>query len=299
MPRVSVIVPTYNCADLLPRAVGSVQRQTMQDFEIVIVDDGSTDETPAIVADLAQDRRLRPVRQENRGLPGARNFGLAVAAGTYVAVLDADDELAPDALATLAATLDAQPGADWCVTDILRVTEQSRETVRSEIPADLFYGILADDFIRRGMFFRRTALASVGGYDAEIRMREDWELNIRLIHAGHAFAYVPRDLYWYHWREGSITTARPHRKLAYTEMLLRKHHKRLADAGDARAAAIYAECMWDLARRQYHGTHDLPRVARQVRESLAYGVGLGRLLRPFGGKLNNTVTRLASLRGHS
>ncbi|GAN77658.1 glycosyltransferase family 2 protein [Acidisphaera rubrifaciens] len=285
MARVSVVVPSYNCAALLPRAVGSVLRQTMQDFELVIVDDGSTDETPDVIARYRCERRIRCVVQGNRGLPAARNAGMAVSTAPYVAFLDADDELAPDALAVLTAALDADPGAGWCVTDITRITGETRDIVRSRIPGDIFYGILEDDFIRRGMFFRRAALAAAGLYDPHVRMREDWDLNIRLIHGGVPFVYVPEPLYWYHWREGSITTGRPHRKLAYTRQVLRKHHKRLADAGDPRAAAIYAECMWDLGRRYFYETRTWQRVLACMAESLAYGIGPRRITRALRGRL--------------
>lgn len=285
MARVSVIIPAYNCAAFLARAVDSVLRQTMQDFEIVIVDDGSTDETPAVVGLYRAERRVRYLVQGNRGLPAARNAGMAVSTAPYVAFLDADDELAPDALAVLSTALDADPGAGWCVMDILRITGETREVVRSRIPGDTYYGVLEDDFIRRGMFFRRVVLTAAGHYDPSIRMREDWDLNIRLVHAGVPFVYVPEPLYWYHWREGSITTARPHRKLAYTEQLLRKHHKRLADAGDPRAAAIYAECMWDLGRRHFYETRNWRRVLVCVMESLSYGIGPRRIAGALLGRL--------------
>ena len=295
MARVSVIIPSYNCASLLPRAVASVLRQTLQDLEIVIVDDGSTDETQAVAGLYRADRRIRYLVQGNRGLPAARNAGMAVSTAPYVAFLDADDELAPDALAVQLAALAADPGAGWCVTDILRITGEGREVVRSCIPDDIYYGVLQDDFIRRGMFFRRAVLAAAGQYDAAVRMREDWELNIRLIHGGVPFVYVPEPLYWYHWREGSITTGRPHRKLAYTQLVLRKHHKRLADAGDRRAAAIYAECMWDLGRRYFDATGAWQRVIACMVESLAYGIGPRRVTTALRGRL--AVARRGAVEG--
>ncbi len=253
----------------------------MRDFEIVIVDDGSTDHTPSAIAGYRGDTRFRVAWQTNLGLPAARNAGIALASGEYIAVLDADDELAPDALEIMASALDLAPDAGWCVIDILRIAGSERRVMRTEFPSELHYGILEEDFIRRAMFFRRTALAAVGCYDPAMRMREDWDLNIRLIHAGIKFTYVPRPLYWYHWRDGSITTARPHRKLAFTDRLLRTHHKRLADARDARAAAIYAECMWDLGRRQLYDARNPWRTLACVRESMRYGIGISRFGRPF------------------
>src|SRR5689334_1514338 len=97
-PRVSVVVPCWNQACFLPEAVGSVLEQTFRDFEIVIVDDGSPDDTADVAARLiAQnpDAQIRLVRRENGGLPAARNTGVAAARGELVLPLDADDRIAP------------------------------------------------------------------------------------------------------------------------------------------------------------------------------------------------------------
>ena len=101
-PFFTVILCTYNRADLLPRAVASLRAQTERDWELVIVDDASTDETPGIVAQLMkEDSRIRYVRHENnRGTAAARNSGIAAARGLFVTFLDSDDEYAADHLAT-------------------------------------------------------------------------------------------------------------------------------------------------------------------------------------------------------
>jgi glycosyltransferase involved in cell wall biosynthesis len=97
---VSLIIPTYNSAATLPRAVQSVVRQTLRDWELIVVDDGSTDQTPELCHDYAQrlGDRLVWVRTENRGAGAARNVGIELSRGRYVAFLDADDELMPDRL---------------------------------------------------------------------------------------------------------------------------------------------------------------------------------------------------------
>lgn len=280
MTKVSVIVPSFNCAPYLADALNSVLVQTMQDFEVIVVDDGSTDQTPEVVNRYSGDHRIHYLYQNNRGLPGARNAGARRANAAYLAFLDADDALAPDALEKLATALDHSDAA-WCVVDLLKIRGAAREIQRSQVPEkDHFYEILADDFIRRGMFFRRDAFIDVGMYDEEMKNREDWDINIRMLERGKRFVYVPEPLYIYSWREGSITTGNPAKMLFYTERIIRKHHKRLADAGDATARKLYAESMWGLARNYFYLMGSVRKTMACVRESLAYDPSPRRLFHP-------------------
>jgi glycosyltransferase involved in cell wall biosynthesis len=272
------VIPTFNCAGYIGRALDSIFRQTLQNFEVVIVDDGSADGTKSALDRYLQDRRVRYVYQENRGPAAARNTGARLSTAAYIHFLDADDALAPDALTLLSAALDAEPLASWCITDCVRVNEQMRVVCRTAIPHDnKFYAVLKEDFIAIGMFFRRTAFISVGMYDEELRSREDWDLNIRMILKDRRFVYLPRLLYYYHARKGSLTTETSS-ILGFTERVLQKHHKSMADAGDARAAEIYAENMWHLARRYFYSTGNVERAACCVLEALTYDPNLGRML---------------------
>src|SRR5262245_49674035 len=93
MPLVSVVMPTYNRADTIQRAIKSVQAQTFADWELIVIDDGSTDDTAAFIDQ--SDPRVKVIRQENRGFVGARNRGLSEGIGKYFAFLDSDDEWMP------------------------------------------------------------------------------------------------------------------------------------------------------------------------------------------------------------
>ncbi|HEU5218765.1 MAG TPA: glycosyltransferase [Gemmatimonadales bacterium] len=115
MPTVTVILPTYNRADLLPLAVASALNQTRLPDEILIVDDGSTDDTPAVAAGFGAP--VRYIRQDNAGVAAARNHGFRVATGDYLALLDADDLWMPDKLAIQLAALAANPAVRWSVTN--------------------------------------------------------------------------------------------------------------------------------------------------------------------------------------
>ena len=110
MTSASIIVPAYNCAATLPETVAALRAQSYDDFEIIIVDDGSTDETPLVARNIADsDRRIRIVHQENRGLAGARNCGLAAATGEFIGFCDADDLWEPAKLARHVEHLRARP----------------------------------------------------------------------------------------------------------------------------------------------------------------------------------------------
>ena len=115
MPTVSVILPTFNRARFLPEAFDSIERQTWPDWELIVVDDGSTDATEAIVRDAAArfGSRLRYVKQDNRGAYGARNTGLDHATASYVAFFDSDDLWLPHHLADCVAALETAPDVDW------------------------------------------------------------------------------------------------------------------------------------------------------------------------------------------
>jgi glycosyltransferase involved in cell wall biosynthesis len=126
---VSLIIPTYNYARCLHEAIESALAQTHPRVEIIVVDDGSTDDTPTVLAKY--HGRITGLRQTNRGLAAARNTGLRVAGGDYVAFLDADDVMASNKLAEQAAVLDSDPKIGWTYCDI-RMTNAATKEIRSQ-----------------------------------------------------------------------------------------------------------------------------------------------------------------------
>jgi glycosyltransferase involved in cell wall biosynthesis len=121
-PRVSVVIPTYNYGRFLPDALRSVAAQGIDDLEIIVVDDGSTDHTPSILAQWP-DARLRPIRRENGGIMAARATGLAAVRGRFVAFLDADDLWRPGYLLRQLGVLAAEPDVGFCFTDFVRTSD--------------------------------------------------------------------------------------------------------------------------------------------------------------------------------
>ena len=129
MPRVSVIIPVYNGAATIDRALESVFAQTFTDYEIVICDDGSTDDTPSALAKHGD--KLRVVRQPNRGLPAARNAAVAASRGELLALIDHDDEWLPQKLELAVAAMRSDPGAALLYSDMIVVNEAGEEFRRS------------------------------------------------------------------------------------------------------------------------------------------------------------------------
>ena len=281
MSLVSVVIPAYNAASFVTGAVESVMRQTFQNFEVIVVDDGSKDLTKQAIEPFLRDPRVRYHYQENRGLPGARNSGAMIARGEYLAFLDADDFLSTNALECMLQAFQFT-GAQWLNVGVLKL-EGANRTVRHPITpeGDLLLAILDSDFITRSPFYPREQFFSVGMYDEEIRNREDWDINIRMISAGKRFVTVDEPLYHYSRTEGSITTGNYGRLFGYTEMLLHKHHKRLADAANKEVARLYAKNLWELARRYFYEARAPREAFRCALESQRYDPSLYRMVHPL------------------
>jgi glycosyltransferase involved in cell wall biosynthesis/2-polyprenyl-3-methyl-5-hydroxy-6-metoxy-1,4-benzoquinol methylase len=212
-PKVSVIMPAYNVAAYLEAAVRSVIRQTFTDFEVVIVDDGSTDET-AKVASALQKRwpdRIRIIRQENRGLGAARNAALRAARGALFALLDSDDVWEPEFLTAQVATLDARPDID-IVTGNARYLGgpdhgRSARPHPDDRPQPTLGAILSDEeavFIMS--VFRRRVFESIGGFNEQLRTNEDYDYWLRAAHAGFQFLRNSSPLGWYRVRGESLSS---------------------------------------------------------------------------------------------
>jgi len=209
MPSVSVLLPCFNAAATLEEALASLTCQTMPDFEIVCVDDGSTDATPALLdAWKRRDRRIRLLWTEHAGILAALNTGLKACRAPYVARMDADDRSHPERLRLQAAFLDAHPQTDLVSCRVAGFPAgQVREGFRVYI--EWLNELLSDEQIRRAMFvespfphpsvtYRRAAVLRLGGYE-DRGWAEDYDLWLRLYLAGSRFAKLEETLL--EWRE--------------------------------------------------------------------------------------------------
>jgi glycosyltransferase involved in cell wall biosynthesis len=198
MPRVSVIVPIFNPARTIERAIESIRAQTFDDFEIVAVDDGSTDSSLEILRGCGEGIKI--IQQQNRGPSAARNVGIANSSGAYCAFLDADDWWMPQMLAKTVAALDRDPACVLAYCDL-----QLADSLGAPFPTSLMaarpnHAPTLNDMLETlwpimpsGAVIRRAALDAVGGYPEALRAFEDVYLWLLLREKG-TFAYVAEEL---------------------------------------------------------------------------------------------------------
>jgi glycosyltransferase involved in cell wall biosynthesis len=183
--RIGVVVPAYNAAPWIGDAIASVLAQAHCDWRLVVVDDGSTDDTADIAAGFT-DRRIQLIRQANAGVSDTRNTGTSVVDGAALLFLDADDWLAPDALARLGAALDASPHA-VAASGPCAFTDTGG--VRRPPAGDILQRLLVRNLFANGghLLLRAEAVRRAGGFLRGITYGEDWEFWIRIALQG-AFA---------------------------------------------------------------------------------------------------------------
>ncbi len=207
--KVSVVIPTFNRAHLLRDALDSVLQQTFQDFEIVIVDDGSTDGTTELVQTIS-DTRIRYFTQDHRGVAAALNHGWQNARGTYIGRLDSDDCWSPTLLQELVNALEANPkiAVAYARAQGMNANGESLTQLigaQEKFPSETLKSLVYGDFVSpMAVLIRRDALAQVGGYDESLIANEDWDLWLRLAQ-NFQFAYVPRVLARYRYHAQNLT----------------------------------------------------------------------------------------------
>ena len=201
--RVSVIIPCYNLGAYLSEALDSVRTQTFTDYELLVVDDGSTDsETKSVLAHL-ESTGVRLLRTANHGLSAARNAGIAASGGELVCCLDADDRLAPQWLERGVALLDADPALSFASHWLRTFGDEAWtwQPERSDLAA-----LLDVNTLNGAALIRRSAALAVGGFDESMRDGcEDWEFWIRMLEGGHRGAIIPEFLYEYRRRPESMS----------------------------------------------------------------------------------------------
>lgn len=212
-PTFSIIVAAFNAADTIGAAIDSALQQTIAPHEIVVCDDGSTDDLPGALHPYAA--HIVVLHQENRGEASAKNAAARAASGEFVVILDADDLYLPDRLAALSGLAVARPDLDILTTDAWFELEGRRlrrcydEGWTFEVD-DQRNAILQRNFIFGLAAVRRDRLLEIGGFDEDIRWTTDWDCWARLILDGSRAGLVDEPLALYRLREGSLTAQRSH-----------------------------------------------------------------------------------------
>lgn len=229
-PKVSVIIPTYNRAHPVGRAIESVLNQTYQDFELIVVDDGSTDNTEEIIKEfqLKDNRIIYLKHDENKGGSAARNTGIKASKGEYIAFLDSDDEWLPEKLEIEIRILNDDRNLIICSTGYTFINEKNGVIIGSSKVQEerisqkiVLRGqcITTNDFIAD-----KEKVIKVGGFDEKLSARQDWDFWIRIISLGMGYQDSLNLVNKYTLRNDQISSGIAN-KLNGTEALLKKHKR--------------------------------------------------------------------------
>ena len=228
MPKVSVIIPCYNQGQYIEEAVESVLDQTYQDFEIVIVNDGSTDEFTNNLLNNYNKPKTRVIYTKNQGLASARNNGIEEAKGEYILPLDADDKVGKEYLENAVKILDENPGIGivYCKAETFGAV-----IGKLEIPEYSLEDMLIDNIIFSSGFYRKEDWEKVGGYDPKMLYGwEDYDFWLSLIETGVLVHRIPKTLFYYRIAEDSmVRTKTKDQKVEMFTRIFNKHERLLKD----------------------------------------------------------------------
>jgi glycosyltransferase involved in cell wall biosynthesis len=231
-PTFSVVMPAYNSAHTVSVAIESVLSQTRGDFELIVVDNGSSDDTVDRVAPYLGDDRLTLISEREPGPAQARNAGLAVARGVYVSLLDSDDVWLPRYLEVMGSALDDDPVAAVAYTDAWVLDDGLRKIARRtamspyhppRTPKDaesfLRALLVLGNFVFVGATIRRSTLTAIGPFRLGVDSAEDYELWLRFAAGGHRFVRCREPLAIYRRSAGQLTSQVDRLRRAVDEVL--------------------------------------------------------------------------------
>lgn len=204
IPRVSVVLPTYNQAEYLPRALDAVFNQTWKDYELIVVNDGSTDKTSQILKEYQKQNKFTVIDKENKKLPEALNTGFHRAKGDYLTWTSSDNVMLPDMLKVLVHNLDSYPEVGLVYADWEYIDEHDNVIAAVETYEYDRLLLLRANFVYACFMYRRACQEKVGLYDPEYIYAEDYEYWIRISRFFNMMR-VPRILYRYRVHSTSLS----------------------------------------------------------------------------------------------
>ena len=236
MSKVSVIIPTYNRAHLIGKAIQSVLNQTYQDFEVIVVDDGSTDNTEEVIKEFQKkDKRIKYIKHEkNKGYPKALNTGIKAAKGEYIAFQDDDDEWLTEKLEKQMKVFENAPAKVGVVyTGFWRIENNKKIYIPyswvKQKEGNIHKGLLKGNFIGTpAALVRKECFEKVGMFDERLPCLQDWELWIR-ISKHYQFRYINSPLMNSFYTPGSVNNQPPIIHAKAMKLILSKHFNDFAE----------------------------------------------------------------------
>jgi glycosyltransferase involved in cell wall biosynthesis len=181
---ISVIIPTFNRAALLGRAIHSVMNQSYKNFELIIIDDGSTDQTEELLCEIGTKHNFKYCKKSNKGVAHSRNYGVSLATGQWYAFLDSDDEWHPDKLQKQIQFLKVNPHLKMVYTDEIWIRHEKRvnqKKIHQKHGGNIFEHCLKQCFIApSSVLIHRELFLEVGGFDESLVVCEDYDLWLRI-----------------------------------------------------------------------------------------------------------------------
>jgi glycosyltransferase involved in cell wall biosynthesis len=244
----SIVMPVYNGGRFLEAALDSIFAQTCQQFELLVIDDGSTDLTPTILARYASDARVKVLTQPHLGIVAALNTGLHEATTDLIVRLDADDLMAPTRLERQLQYMDAHPSLGGAGSYYYIIDEFGEQKGTQEFPVTTVEKL--NRYIENGgnpifphpaMILRKSIVLALGGYREEFRKTEDVDLFLRMITAGHIILMQPEYLTYFRYHSASTTAMNSRQQFELNEILFTNFRRRRSGLPDLSSAAFKAE----------------------------------------------------------
>ena len=201
---ISIIIPAYNCSKSISRSIDSVIKQTYSNWELLIIDDGSTDKTKEIVEEyITKNPKLKYYHQENSGAPASpRNNGIRRSKGNYIAFLDHDDEWLPEKLAKqvlLFENLDIQ-NIGFVACNVYTIEENNKKIIKLKNRGNILEALLEGDFIYScsSVMIKKDVFQKVGLFDENLKCADDWDMWLKISSAGYNFNFVDEPILNYY-----------------------------------------------------------------------------------------------------
>lgn len=198
-PLVSIVIPSWNTASYVREAVDSALAQTHENCEIIVVDDGSTDDTKAVLEPYSARKQITYIYQTNKGLSAARNTGIKASQGEFIALLDSDDIFLPEKIAEQVAYLSEHPSCDVSYCNLYHFWDGEEKLLRLNYEYysgdDVLPHLLHMNFIAPlSVVLKRSVIERFGMFDENLKRSEDLEFWLRLAHGGARFEFLPKRL---------------------------------------------------------------------------------------------------------